>query len=35
MEVRIEIPKYDVNNGIKYNWENGFEIEIRNSDGTI
>ena len=35
MEVKIEIPYYNEENGIKYNWENGFEIKVENIDGAI
>lgn len=35
MEIKIEIPSYSERNGIKYNWENGFEIEIKNIEGVI
>lgn len=35
MEIKIEVPNYSENNGIKYNWENGFEIEIQNIDGVV
>lgn len=35
MEIKIEIPDYSESNGIKYNWENGFEIEVKNTDGII
>lgn len=35
MEIKIEIPSYSESNGIKYNWENGFEIEIKNIEGVI
>jgi hypothetical protein len=35
MEIKIEVPKYDLTTGIKYHWENGFEIDVKNSDGVI
>ncbi len=35
MEIKIEIPNYSESNGIKYNWENGFEIEVKSIDGGI
>ena len=35
MEIKIEIPHYSESSGIKYNWENGFEIEVKNMDGVI
>lgn len=35
MEIKLEVPKYDTNNGIKYNWENGFEIDAKAVNGTI
>ena len=28
MEIKLEIPEYDENEGFKYSWENGFEIKI-------
>jgi len=35
MEIKIEVPKYDPHTGIKYNWINGFEIEVKNQTGTV
>jgi hypothetical protein len=35
MEIKIEVPKYDPNSGIKYKWENGFEIEVKNEENMI
>lgn len=35
MEIKIEIPDYTESNGIKYNWENGFKIEVKSIDGGI
>lgn len=35
MEIKIEIPNYSESYGIKYNWENGFEIKVNNIDGVI
>lgn len=35
MEIKIEIPNYNEENGIKYNWENGFEIKVESIDGAI
>jgi hypothetical protein len=35
MEIKIEIPNYSESNGIKNNWENGFEIEVKSIDGVI
>lgn len=35
MEIKIDVPKYDPNKGIRYKWENEFEIEVRYKEGTI
>jgi hypothetical protein len=35
MEIKIEIPDYNPDNGIKYKWENGFEIDTRTEEGVI
>jgi len=35
MEIKIEIPEYSPSNGIKYNWENGFDIEAKYDNGRI
>jgi hypothetical protein len=29
MEIKIEIPEYYSDKGITYNWEDGFEIEVK------
>jgi len=31
MEIKLEVPLYDVNSGIQYKWESGFQIEVRGS----
>lgn len=33
MEIKIEVPNYSESNGIKYNWEDGFEIETKFENG--
>jgi len=35
MEIKVEIPEYDPNTGIKYNWEPGFDIETKYEEGTV
>jgi hypothetical protein len=35
MEMKLEVPNYTLENGIVYNWENGFEIDVKNSSGVI
>lgn len=35
MEIKLKVPKYDPNTGIKYSWENGFEIEIKIENGIV
>lgn len=35
MEIKIEIPDFSETSGIKYNWENGFEIEVKSLNGVI
>ncbi len=32
-EIKIEIPNYSELNGLKYKWENGFEIEVKSING--
>jgi len=29
MEIKLEVPKYYKETGIKFNWEKGFEIEVK------
>ena len=35
MEIKLEIPKYSSENGIKYNWTNGFEIKTKVENDAI
>lgn len=35
MEIKIEVPTFTVENGIKYKWEDGFEIETKYESGVI
>lgn len=35
MEIKLEVPNYDKTNGLKCNWENGFEIEVQDQAGAI
>lgn len=35
MEIRIEVPKYSLDKGITYRWEDGFEIEAKFENGVI
>jgi hypothetical protein len=35
MEVKLNIPKYSQKNGMKYNWEPGFCIDVHYDDGVI
>ncbi|SFB86022.1 hypothetical protein SAMN05421780_101791 [Flexibacter flexilis DSM 6793] len=35
MDIRIEVPAFTVEKGIKYKWENGFEIETKYENGVI
>jgi hypothetical protein len=32
-KITIEIPKYERNEGFKFNWQYGFEISFENKDG--
>jgi len=34
MEIKLEIPDYD-ETGFKFHWEDGFEIEVKESQGAI
>jgi hypothetical protein len=31
----LDIPKYDKNSGLSSHWEDGFEINVNESDGSI
>jgi hypothetical protein len=31
MEIKLEIPIYDSNTGLKYKWEEGFELYIKST----
>lgn len=33
--IKIEVPKYNPEKGIEYNWENGFDIETNIDAGII
>lgn len=33
--IKVEVPKYNPEKGIEYNWENGFDIETKIDDGVI
>ena len=35
MEIKIDIPDYDIHTGLKCEWENGFEIETKLEDGNF
>ncbi|WP_207431279.1 Imm32 family immunity protein [Sabulibacter ruber] len=35
MEIKLEVPEYDPNEGFKYKWVKGFEIEIKVEKDTI
>lgn len=35
MKITIEVPAYTIEDGITYQWENGFEIETKFEEGTI
>ena len=35
MEIKLEIPDYDSNFGIKYHWEIGFELEVKYENSTV
>lgn len=35
MKIEIEIPKYESQSGIKYSWENGFEILVEQEIKTV
>lgn len=35
MKQEIEIVQYDANKGIQFNWEENFEIEVKNEDGEV
>lgn len=35
MEIKLEIPEYKNETGLKYNWENGFEINVTKTDNEV
>jgi hypothetical protein len=35
LKINIEIPDYSPENGIKYKWEDGFEIKVNSYNGAI
>jgi hypothetical protein len=35
MEIKLEVPEYNPNTGLKYNWETGFDIEVKYEDGIV
>jgi hypothetical protein len=35
LDIKLEIPDYDPNCGIKYKWELNFDIEIKSENKTI
>jgi hypothetical protein len=35
MEIKLEVPEYNPDRGIKYHWENGFDIEVKLEDGAV
>lgn len=35
MTITIEVPDYNIREGIKYNWSNGFEVSVNQSEESI
>ena len=35
MEIKLEIPEYNPESGINYNWEIGFNIEVKYEEGVV
>jgi hypothetical protein len=35
MEIKLEIPEYSPDIGMKYNWEADFNIEVKYEDGIV
>jgi len=35
MNIKIEIPDYNINSGITYKWENNFKITVKYSVGQV
>jgi len=35
MELTLNIPEYDLNKGIKYNWKEGFCIDVKYKNGAV
>ncbi|WP_367914436.1 hypothetical protein [Leadbetterella sp. DM7] len=34
-KVEVKIPEYNANDGFQYKWEDGFEIEVQESNGVV
>lgn len=35
MEIKLDIPRYSQTTGLEYNWENGFEIVVKNLPNAV
>lgn len=35
MEIKLETPEYNPETGMKYNWEPGFNIDVKHEDGVV
>lgn len=35
MEIKLDVPKYNPEDGIKYNWVKGFNIKVKYEDGNF
>lgn len=35
MQITLDVPKYDPTTGIHYNWENGFEIQVKITNDVV
>ena len=35
MEIKLEIPEYDPNTGMRYKWEKGFNIKVNYEDNAV
>ena len=35
MEIKLEVPEYTLESGVKYKWEPGFEIEVKCENGVV
>lgn len=35
MKINLEVPEYNSNTIVKYNWETGFDIEVKHENNVV